>query len=90
MIGEEAEIKKLRTLSLSDNTVQRRITDMTEDIKCQVLENIKKKSPIFALRLDESTDVASCAQVMVYVRYVHECDFKNEFLLCSPMELFKL
>ena len=41
MIGEEAE-KKLRTLSLSDNTVQHRITEMLEDIKCQVLENIKK------------------------------------------------
>ena len=64
MIGDEAE-KKLRTLSLSDNTVQCRITEMSEDIKCQVLENIKN-SPTFALQLDESTDVGSCSGYGLY------------------------
>ena len=32
---------------------------------------------MFALQLDESTDVSSCAQVMVCVRYIHKNDFKK-------------
>ena len=51
MIGTSAE-KKLNTLSLSDNTMQCRISDMSDDI---------------ALQLDDSTNVASYAQVMCII-----------------------
>ena len=69
MIGTEA-VNKLNALSISDNTVQRRIVDMADDIKSQI-----------CLQLDESTDVSSCAQLIVYVHYIHNSDFKDE-LLC--------
>ena len=83
-IGANA-VKKLSSLSISDNTVQRRIQEMSEDIKNQVVEQIKQ-SPIFVLQLDESTDVSSCAQLMIYVRYIHSSNFKDEFLFCQPPE----
>ena len=84
MFGADA-VNKLSSLSLSDNTVQRRIEEMSEDIKNQVVEQIKQ-SPIYVLQLDESTDVSSCAQRMVYVRYIHNCDFKEELLFCRPLD----
>ena len=84
MIGADA-VKKLSSLSISDNNVQRRIQEMSEDIKNQVVEQIKQ-SPISVLQLDESTDVSSCAQLMIYVRYIHNSNFKDEFLFRHPIE----
>ena len=57
MIGTEAE-NKLNLLSLLDNTVQRRITMMSEDIKDQVIDEMKSAWS-FSLQIDESTDVLS-------------------------------
>ena len=56
LIGKKAE-SKLNVLSLSDNTVQRRIFMMFEDIKNQVIDQMKSAG-LFALQLDESTDVS--------------------------------
>ena len=42
-------------------------------------------SPQFVLQMDESTDVTTCAQLLVYVRYIHQNDFKDEFLFCQPL-----
>ena len=30
--------------------------------------------------------MANCSQLLVYVRYIHEGDFKDEFLFCKPLE----
>ena len=84
MFGADA-VNKVSSLSLSDNTVHRRIEEMSEDIKNQVVEPIKQ-SPIYVLQLDESTDVSSSAQLMVYVRYIHNCDHKEELLFCRPLD----
>ena len=66
MLGTVAE-RKLNSISLSDNTVQRRIYDLSEDIKIQVVEQIKEApTGWFCLQLDESTDVASCARNFLF------------------------
>ena len=57
-------MNKLSSLTLSDNTNQRRIEEKTEDIKNQVVEQIKQLT-VYVLQLDESTDVSSCAHFMV-------------------------
>lgn len=86
MLGEESA-KKILPLSLSNNTVQRRIADMSDDIKAQVIDEIKSAPlGLFALQLDESTDVASCAQLMVFIRYIYSRNFKEEFLFCEPLQ----
>ena len=84
MFGADA-VKKLSSLSISENTVQRSIQEMSEDIKNQVVEQIKQ-SPIYVSQLDESTDVSSCAQLMIYVRYIHNSNFKEDFLFCQPLD----
>ena len=46
-----------------------------------------KKSPFFAVQLDESTDVSQFSQLLAFVRYVHEGNFREEFLFCKPLKL---
>lgn len=44
------------------------------------------KFGLFSIQLDESTDVSSCAQLLVFARYVLGNVIKEEFLFCSPLE----
>ena len=84
VLGENCT-KKIEQISLSDDTVKRRIAHMSLDVKQQVINEIKS-SPFFAFQVDKSTDVALCAQLLVFVCYIHEHDIKNEFLFYTPLK----
>ena len=43
-------------------------------------------SPVFALQLDESTDISNLSQLLVYVRYVADERINEKFLFCQPLE----
>ena len=58
--------------------------DTSEDVKKQVVNEIKA-SPMFSFQFDELTEVGSCAQLLVFVRYIHSGDIKEEFLFCSGL-----
>ncbi|XP_076325135.1 protein FAM200C-like isoform X1 [Tachypleus tridentatus] len=85
LILGEASAKKMQQVSLSNNTIQRCISKMSMDVKEQVLTEIKG-SPLFSFQLDKSTDVSSCPQLLVFVRYINSGDIKDEFLFCSALE----
>ena len=51
---------------------------MSENVKEQVINEIKAFS-LFCLQVDETTDVASCAQLLFFVRYFHLDTSKNNF-----------
>jgi hypothetical protein len=70
----------LKTIPLS-NTVMRCIESMSKDIKQQLLTRIKC-SPKFALQIDESTDVAGSAQLLVFVRHYFEENIQEEIMFC--------
>ena len=55
------------------------------DVKEQVLAEIKA-SPLFSFQLDESTDVSSCSQKLVFVRYINSGDIKDKFFFRSALE----
>ena len=57
LFGESAK-SKINQVSLCNNSVKSRITDMACDIKSQLIENIKA-SPVFGIQLDESVDCAN-------------------------------
>ena len=61
LILGNASAAKLGQISLSSNTIQRRIADVSKDVKEQVVNEIKA-SAMFSFQVDESTDVSSCAQ----------------------------
>lgn len=58
---------------------------MACNIKSKLIANIKA-SPVFAIQLDESVDVANLSQLMVFVRYVHNQAVEEDFLFCRPLE----
>ena len=86
VLGRKSE-KKLKEISLSNDTVKRRIADMSGNIKELVILEIKN-SPfgLFLLQLNETTDVAFCSQLLVFCRYFTESNMKNNILFCSPLE----
>ncbi|KAF2346471.1 protein of unknown function DUF4371 [Trinorchestia longiramus] len=86
VLGEESQ-RKLSKISLSNNTVKRRIDELSEDIKEQVMDKIKA-SRFFAIRVqcDESTDVAHLCQLLVYSRFVDEGTVKEEILFSAALE----
>ncbi|XP_063872067.1 LOW QUALITY PROTEIN: protein FAM200C-like [Scylla paramamosain] len=84
VLGEESQ-RKLSKISLSDNTAKRRIDELSEDIKEQVLDKIKA-SRFFAIQCDESTDVVHLCQLLVYSRFVDEGTVKEEILFSAALE----
>ena len=86
LVLNEGSYNKIKEISISNNTVQRRIQEMAIDIKEQVIEKIHS-SPFFSIQLDESTDVAQCSQLMVFARYVHRDSVEEEFLFCRAWRL---
>ncbi|XP_025198500.1 protein ZBED8-like [Melanaphis sacchari] len=86
IFGEDAK-KKIQNMPLSNNTVKARIGKMSCDIEEQLLGKIKS-SPYFALQCDETTDIAQCCQLLVFVRFldVEDKTIKEELLLSSVLE----
>ena len=86
VLGPESE-KKLKQIPLSNDTVNRRIAKLSANIKEQVISELKN-SPfgMFSIQLDETTDVASCSQLLVFCRYFTESDMKDNMLFCSALE----
>ena len=82
VLGKESAAK-LKSIPLSDNTIARRIEDMSDDIKAQLIDRLKQG--YFAIQLDESTDIASQSQLLVYVRYCWEEEMIEDFLFCYAM-----
>uniref|UniRef100_A0A8C5CF82 DUF4371 domain-containing protein n=1 Tax=Gadus morhua TaxID=8049 RepID=A0A8C5CF82_GADMO len=74
----------LKQIPLSNDTVSKRIIEIANDMKCQIIERVKNCR--FSLQLDESTDVTSVAQLLVFVRYSYEGKLHEDMLFCSPME----
>ena len=77
MLGEPAA-RKVAQVPLSNDTIARRIYELAHDMEEQLIEQIKL-AKYFSLQLDESTDVANQAVLMVYVRYEHEGELKEEY-----------
>ena len=76
VFGKENKIK-LQQISLSNNTAQRRIADLSGNIKKHVIAEIKNlQFGLFSIQLDKSTDVASCSQLLVICRYMTEKNIK--------------
>lgn len=84
MLGKESS-RKLLSIPVSNDTIRRRICDMSNDIQVQLVERLQ--SSIFAIQLDESTDIAGQAQLLVYVRSCFDDDVVEDFLFCKPVPL---
>ena len=80
VFGEQA-VAKFNAVSLSDNTMKRRIEEMSDDVADQILAETKESKFGFAIQLDESTDITNYCQLLVYVRYAQANVMKTDLLL---------
>ena len=71
---------------LSDNTIKRRIEELSVDILQQTIAAVTLSGK-FSLQLGETTDIGNDAQLMVFVRYRDADDYVKQFLFCR--QLFK-
>ncbi|XP_042234779.1 zinc finger BED domain-containing protein 5-like [Homarus americanus] len=69
---------------MSDNTISRRISDMSQDVESQVIASIKE-AKCFAIKLDESTDITGKAQLLTFIRFVCNEEITEQFLFCKPL-----
>ncbi|XP_057562900.1 protein FAM200B [Hippopotamus amphibius kiboko] len=79
-IFDDKSADKLKTIP-SDNTISLRICTIAEHLEAMLITRLQVGID-FAIQLDESTDTGSCTALLVYVRYVWQGDFMEDFLCC--------
>ncbi len=82
MLGEEAE-SELSKVPVSDNTISRRVDDMSNNISSilsEILQNNK-----FALQVDETTDVTGKVQLLEFVRFENEGEIMENLFCCKEL-----
>lgn len=82
MIGEEAatEISKV---PVSDNTISRRVDDMSHNISGILSEILQNTN--FALQVDETTDITGKAQLLAFVRFENEGEILENYFCCKEL-----
>ena len=83
LLLEEKSVYKLSQISLSTDTIQNRIDEISEYIKLQVIKNIRN-GHYFSLQFDESTDISHISQLLVHVRNIRDRKVEEECLFCKP------
>ncbi|KAH9372897.1 hypothetical protein HPB48_001748 [Haemaphysalis longicornis] len=68
LIGKE-NVTKLDAIPCSNDTVYRRMREITSDVQDRVVEKFESPGE-FPLRVDESLDVYGSPQLIVFVRFV--------------------
>lgn len=82
MFGTEAQ-KEILKIPVSDDTMRRRIVDMSEDIEKKVGNKLSEQN--FALQVDESTDISGRAHLLGFVRFIDDSEIVNQFLCCREL-----
>ena len=83
MLGPDA-VQEVTEVFLSDNTISRRIDDMSVDIETIVLEKIRIGKH-FSLQLDEYTDTSKNVRLLANVRFVDADTIRENFLFCKTL-----
>jgi hypothetical protein len=73
---------------LSAETIARE--DISDDIDRQLAEDFSNNqepiSKLWALQIDEYTDISNKAQLLAYLRMVMNGSIQNQFLFCSELK----
>ena len=88
MFGPKAE-EKIRQIPLSNDTIRRRICDMSTDIQDTVIFSVKQ-SKMFTMQVDESTDISGKAQLIVFIRFVSDGKISDQFSFVKNLKKERL
>ena len=80
----EKEIKAVQRIPLSNDTVSRRIVDISSSLEQRTCEELRASS-FWALQLDESVDVSGDAVLLTFVRYLFEGTVRESLLFCKTL-----
>ena len=78
-------VKEIDTIPLSDTTIARRIKKMSSFCEDELISRLKSSPHQFTMQLDETTDVAGLAILIVLVRYVWNSTIEEDMLFCKPL-----
>jgi len=82
----EKSCAKVAKISLSNDTVKRRIDGMAhDDLKNQIIDKLNK-SPFSSLQCDKTTDVSQNFQLLFYCRFIDDKKFKEEMLFSQTLK----
>lgn len=81
---DEKATKQIGEIPLSNNTVKRRIDEMSANVKEQLITALQH-SAIYSLQLDESTDIADNANLLAFVRFELNGSVEEEMLFCKSL-----
>lgn len=86
LFGKEFEAK-INSIPLSNDTIARRIIDISNEIEAQLIQKLEK-TLYYAIQMDESTDISNNAILLIYVRYEDYAsrDIEEELLCCLKLE----
>jgi len=84
VLGEDAA-KKITAVQCSNNVISDRIHKISDHIQDELICRLKN-SKMFAIQLDESTDVAGLSILLVFVRYPFKGSIEEDLFLCAPLE----
>ena len=84
IMSGDAIANKFAMVPLSNNTRKRRIQEILADILQQTIAAVEQ-SEKFSLQLDETTDIGSDAQLMVFVRYCTSENYVEQFFFCRQL-----
>ena len=77
-----AAAEKVRRVSTINDTISRRINDLSLDLKDQLCEHFEKEdelSVLWAFQPDESTDRTGKAHLLAFVRFIKDPKLINKF-----------
>ena len=84
MLGKEAA-EKVKKAPLSNDTISHKIEDLSSVLK--IAENFESHdTELWSLQIDESTDISGKAQLLVFIRFVKDEKFLNEYLFCKDLK----
>ncbi len=82
MLGEEAE-SELSKVPVSDNTISRRMDDLSNNISGVLSEILQNNN--FALQVEESTDITGKAQLLASVQFENEGEIMENYFCCKEL-----
>ena len=87
VFGEDKAARKFETVSLSHQTIARRVHDLGEHVSIK-LKSVIESCIYFSLALDKSTDISDTSQLLIFVRTVDDNFTVQEELvkMCSLNE----
>jgi len=75
---------------LSNNTISRRIEELSSDLKDQVREHFVAKdnelSVLWSLQFNESTDRTGKSHLLAFINFINNETLVNEFLFCKELK----